>query len=152
MGLLAKRQNKNGVLDILGDDWISPFSRHFSGLGSLFGDVPGLTNFTTNLVEEENSYVLTADMPGVNEDDIELTFDNNVLTVSCKQSECRGSEEGAKTHWQERFYGESTRRFRIDNVDPEQISAELSKGVLSVRMPKRQTTAPVARQIEIKTK
>ncbi len=145
MGTLAKT-NKNGIADFFGNDWISPF-RNF---GTLFGDVPGLTNFTTNLVEHDHEYVLTADMPGVSEEDISLTFDNDMLTVTCKQSECR--EPDAKTHWQERYYGESTRRFRIADVDSENITAELSKGVLTVNLAKREAKAPVTKQIEIKTK
>lgn len=144
MKSLAKRDDKYGVIDVLSDySW--PF-----GFGGLLSSIPGLTNFTTNLVENDNNFVLTADLPGIDEGDINVSFENGILTIACKQEQTRKSD--GKYHWEERINGSSSRSFRIADADAEGISAELNKGVLTVTLNKRQKVAPATKRIEVKTK
>ena len=147
MGFLTKQNKGNGVIDIFRDEW--PFGNMFGGV---FNNMPALTSFSTNLVENEDDLVLTADVPGMCEDDIDVSFDNDVLTISCENSECQESDEDATTHWQERCTSKSSRSFRITGVDASNISAELSQGVLTVTLAKQQNTAPASKQIKIKSK
>ncbi len=90
----------------------------------------------TDLVEEGEHYVLRADLPGVNEDDVKVELDDHVLTVSGQ----RGSENeqrGDGYRRVERSFGSFSRSLRLpEGVDPEQIQASFERGVLEVTIPK----------------
>lgn len=86
--------------------------------------------------EEEDKYVVSADIPGVDPKDIEVTVDNNVLTISGKrESEKREEREGYRRV--ERSSGRFFRRFVLpETVDDSKVSAKSDKGVLNITIPK----------------
>ena len=90
-----------------------------------------------DIVEENDRFVLRADVPGVDPKDIDVSMDGGVLSVSGeRQSETEASEEGVKRI--ERFTGRFYRRFTLpDTADAEQISARCDRGILEVSIPKR---------------
>lgn len=90
-----------------------------------------------DIVEENDRFVLRADVPGVDPKDIDVSMDGGVLSVSGeRQAETEASEEGVKRI--ERFTGRFYRRFTLpDTADAEQISARCDKGILEVSIPKR---------------
>lgn len=105
-------------------------------------------NLAVDVHEDENSYIVTADVPGVNPDNIDVTLHDNVLTISVEihQPEI---EEGRRVHVQERFYGQLTRRFSLPQpVDNENVEATYDSGVLTLTLPKTEEAKP--RQIKIK--
>jgi HSP20 family protein len=99
--------------------------------------------------ETNDAFVLTADLPGVNPDDIEITMENSVLTLRGRRShEARTEEQGFRRV--ERRTGEFFRRFTLPDIaDADSISAQTHNGVLSIRIAKRPEVQP--RRIQVKT-
>ena len=95
-----------------------------------------------DIKEEENDFVIVADIPGVDPKDIEVHMDNGVLTIKGeKESEKKEEREGYKRV--ERTYGSFYRRFGLpDTADPEKISAKSNNGVLEVRIAKHEKVQP----------
>lgn len=92
--------------------------------------------------EEDNCYVLTADIPGVNRDDVEITLEDGVLTVKGeRKSESGVSEQGYRRR--ERIYGTFVRQFNLpDTVDTANISAKADDGILKIQIPKQEKPEP----------
>lgn len=101
------------------------------------------------LVEETDALVLRADMPGVDPKNVDLSFDNGVLTIRGERRE--ETKESETAHWSERRYGSFVREIRLPSyVNPEKVNASYRDGVLVIRLPKREEARP--RQITINTK
>lgn len=102
-----------------------------------------------NIEENKDALVLTAELPGIKEDDIEVELENNVLTISGEKSEERTEgEEERRYHVWERTYGAFRRSFTLPRtVKPEDISAHFEDGVLRVHLPK--VAEAKGRKIEI---
>ena len=98
--------------------------------------------------EEANHYRLTADLPGVSPDDIDITMENGVLTIQGKRDHETTSESGGYKRY-ERVRGNFMRRFALpDTANGEDIAAETRNGVLEVTIPKHAELAP--RKISVK--
>jgi HSP20 family protein len=97
--------------------------------------------------EEENRYLLIADIPGVNSEDIDITLDEGVLTVKGERNtETAVSEQGYRRR--ERTHGSFKRQFTLpDTVDTDSISASAKDGVLEITIPKQDK--PEARKITV---
>ncbi len=91
---------------------------------------------SVDVVEEQDSYLLKADLPGVDRKDIDIQFEEGALTLKGERAEASESEhEGYKRI--ERSYGSFQRTFRMpDNIDIDNITAKNESGVLEVRIPK----------------
>jgi HSP20 family protein len=95
-----------------------------------------------DIKEEENRFVVTADVPGVQPSDIEITMDDGVLTIRGERhSESTEETEGYKRV--ERARGTFYRRFALpDTADVEKVSAKGKDGVLEVVIPKQERAQP----------
>lgn len=93
--------------------------------------------------EEEDRFVIAADVPGVAPEDIEVTMDKGVLTIKGERK-LEKKEEGDNGYRRvERMYGTFYRRFTLpDTADAEHISARGKNGVLEVAIPKKATVQP----------
>jgi HSP20 family protein len=104
---------------------------------------PGLTFSPAFEVKEtKDAYEFHADIPGVSEDDVEITVTGNRLTISgSRQAE---TEDRTDRYFAtERLYGSFVRTFTLpDGVDSDNVSAALSNGVLRVVVPKKPETQP----------
>src|ERR1051326_3186821 len=100
-----------------------------------------------DIYETENELVLTADLPGVELNDIDVRVENQTLTVSGERKfERKDNNQGY--HRIERSYGNFSRSFAVPNTfDTEKIAAEYQNGVLIVRLPKKEAAKP--RQIKV---
>jgi HSP20 family protein len=89
------------------------------------------------ITETNDELLLTAELPGLDIKDVQLTIEDNVLTLRGeKQQDVKEGEE-KKFHLFERFYGSFTRSFSLPRtVDTAKVVAEFEKGVLKVKMPK----------------
>jgi HSP20 family protein len=105
---------------------------------------------TVDLTEKEDRYLLDADMPGINEADIDLDFHNNILTIKGeKKSETETRDAGYVCT--ERSYGSFRRDIPFsDEVDQEKIKAELKSGVLHIELAKKEKNKSSHRKISIK--
>lgn len=136
---------------------LSDFDRMFSNLfHNAFGNVELSSSNVTdlsvrlNVSETETFYAVSAELPGVDEKDIELTVRDGLLTLQGQKSS--GKEEEGKTwHRIERSYGQFKRVLQLPNdADENKVSAKISNGVLEIEIEKRKEPAVSTRRIEIK--
>lgn len=103
-----------------------------------------------DLVEKDNAFEITAELPGLEEKDVEVNVANNTLTIRGEKSEDT-EEKGKQYYLSERRYGSFQRSFRIPvGVDLDRIEASFSKGVLTVKLPKSADAQANEKKIEIK--
>lgn len=103
-----------------------------------------------DLIEQEDAFVLVADLPGVAEDDVAIDVEGDVLTLSGNRTMHRSitKEDGAIRA--ERGYGSFRRQLTLpEGVDPEQITAAFDRGVLEVRVPKPVRARPRRVSIQV---
>lgn len=102
-----------------------------------------------DIVETDKAFVIKAEVPEVKKEDVKVTVDNGILTVSGERKQEK--EESGKTfHRIERSYGEFTRRFTLpDNVDAESIDATFKDGMLKLEIPKIEKTKPNAIEVKV---
>ena len=99
--------------------------------------------------ENENAYVVKAEVPGVNKDDINITIDGNQVAISAEVKQEREAKEGEKLLRQERYYGKVYRAFSLaQDVDEATASARYNNGVLELTLPKRQAASAKKLRIE----
>jgi HSP20 family protein len=95
-----------------------------------------------DLVEEDEHYVLRADLPGVKEDDVNIELENNVLSVSGERKH-ESADKGKGFYRVERASGSFNRTLTLpDGVDAEAIVASFEDGVLELRIPKPEQRKP----------
>jgi HSP20 family protein len=104
-----------------------------------------------DIYETESELVVTADLPGINEKDLDVRVENNMLTI-------RGERKLEKTVNEdnmlrvERAYGSFSRSFSLPNtVNTEAIKADYRDGVLTVKMPKREESKPKQVKVNVAT-
>ena len=103
-----------------------------------------------DFVETDKAYELTADLPGLDEKDVEVKVANGVLTVKAEKDEEK--EETKKDfHLRERRFGAYERSVRMpEGVDIDKIEASFKKGVLTVKLPKTADAQKAAKAIPVK--
>lgn len=133
------------------DLWISPFRRPVFDLEPLWerqfawGVAPAV-----DIVEKDNAYEVTAELPGLDEKNIEVKLSDGGLTIKGEKKEEK-EEKRKGFHLQERHFGSFERSFRIpEGVDPDKIDASFKKGVLTVTLPKKPEAQKPAKKIEVK--
>jgi HSP20 family protein len=107
------------------------------------------------IMETEAELLLTAELPGMTKENIEITFEDEVLTIRGEKTEEKKEEKngGPKYHLWERTYGAFLRTFTLpQTIDPAKIVAEMKDGVLKLHMPKMKVAKAKGRKIEIAAK
>ena len=138
------------------------FEDFFSGVSSSWGGRKGAEPFRTvermftgtatavDLVEKENAYELSAELPGLDDKDVRLSLKDDVLTLSGEKKE-QTEEKKQGYHFSERRFGSFRRSFRLpDDVDQDKIEANFKKGVLTITLPKNPEAAKNEKKIEVK--
>ncbi len=100
-------------------------------------DWVGNAGFRVDVKEKEDAYVLEAELPGVSEDKINLTVDNDALVIAFDRDEEK-TEDGSRYYYSERRTGHFERRFNLEGVQQDNVSADYRNGVLTVTLPKEQ--------------
>lgn len=102
-----------------------------------------------DITESEDSLVVTADLPGLDERDIDVTVANGILSLKGEKRSER-DERKQNYHLMERSYGTFQRSFRLpDTVDAEKIDARFDKGVLTITVPKTEAGKAQVRRIQV---
>ena len=92
--------------------------------------------------ETEAAYVLTAELPGIHPDDIDVTVEKNVLTIKGEKTAEKPAEAGSYASI-ERFSGTFERRFRLpDVVESDRVSAAARHGLIEITVPKAEAHHP----------
>lgn len=105
----------------------------------------------TEIAETETELLLTAELPGMEKKNIDISVDEGVLTIHGeKVEERKEGDENRKFHLFERNYGEFSRSFTLPrSVDTMKITADFDKGVLKVHLPKTDQAKAKGKKIEI---
>jgi HSP20 family protein len=112
------------------------------------GRVPARTQYPAlDVIEQDNDFVVTVDLPGVKKEDVTITFESNVLSISGSRKTIEVPEK-ARLLLNELQSGDFSRslRFRQD-VDTSKMTAEMNNGLLTITLPKAETVK--AREIHI---
>ena len=100
------------------------------------GDVGAFVNASMNVSETDKEIRITAELPGVTEQDIDVSLDDDVLTIRGEKKFER-KDDKENFHFVERSYGTFQRSLRLPfSIDPEQVQASFENGVLTVTLPK----------------
>lgn len=91
-----------------------------------------------DITEDEQEYLVTADLPEVKKDEVKVNIDNGVISISGeRKTKSEKKDKDKKYHRIERSYGSYQRSFRLpENVKEEGVKAEFKDGVLRVHLPK----------------
>ena len=119
----------------------------------LSGDLAGRGLFdrefspAVDVVERGDDYVVTVDLPGVDQNDLEVTVANNVVTIKGEKKDIREKKEG-KVYRKETWEGSFQRTLSLPkDVDASKIDATMKDGLLGITLPKREEAKP--RQISV---
>lgn len=138
-------------------DEFHPFSRRLPSVRSVFGFEPpklGSDAWTLapamDLVEKEKEYEISAELPGIDESNVEIKVANHMMTIKGEKKEEK--EERQKDYYlSERRYGSFQRSFAMpEGIDADKIEANFIKGVLTVRLPKTAEAQKAEKKIAVK--
>lgn len=147
-------------VDRLFDDF-HPFDFRLPSTSSIFGrELPTLRNAdwpvapAMDLVEKGKEYEITAELPGIDEKNVEIKLSNRTLTIKGEKTEKKEEKEKEKEkdyYLSERRYGSFQRSFQLpDGVDADKIDASFAKGILTVRLPKTAECQKAEKKIAVK--
>ena len=141
------RRNNNFALANTG------FEDFYNMLDDFFSDgfMPGRNllrdTFKIDIQENENEYIVEAEVPGINKDEIDLNIDGDDLSISVNRIE-EVNNDGKNYIHRERRASSMSRRVRLADAKLDEIKAKLEDGVLSVTIPKNIKTS-ISRKIDI---
>lgn len=91
-----------------------------------------------DVTEDANAYRVAATLPGVKKEDINVSVDQNEVTISAEIKRETSAKEGERVLHSERFYGKTTRSFSLgQDVDEANVQAKYADGVLNLVLPKK---------------
>ena len=91
----------------------------------------------TDIVEKDNQYEVTMDVPGVNKSDISISFDDQTLTIDVKRVKEEKNDEKKNYICKERSVYDYSRSFYLENGDESNVKAKLSDGILMICVGKK---------------
>ena len=134
----------NTVRDMMYRVFEAPFMR----VPALWEREPNTMSLALDVMENPDSYVVKASVPGIKPEDIEVTIDNNMLTIKGETKEESEHEDG-NYHLRERRSGSFYRSVSLPaNVKEDKIEAVNENGVLTLTLPKAEEAKP--KKIEVK--
>lgn len=139
--LLGLQQQMNRLFD----DFFGDFSLELPGVrpkDRLF--VP-----TMDVAETDKEITVTAELPGLDQKDVEINLTDNLLTIT-GQKKHEQEQKDAHSYRMERSFGSFERSIELPSeVNKDQVSAEFKKGILKIRLPKIEPQKPQGKKIEI---
>ena len=143
--LIKRQSNKPGNL------WDDFFNDGFENIFSLvpqriFSKPETLREYSwhprVDVHETEDALIFDAEMPGVKEDDVEVTVENNVLTIKGERK-FEKDNKSDNYHRVERHYGSFQRIFSLpNNLNTSDVTANYSEGILEIKFPKKPESKP----------
>ncbi|MGA7329132.1 MAG: Hsp20/alpha crystallin family protein [Rhodomicrobium sp.] len=159
----ATGKGQGGRVPARYSDQFQTFRNEMDRLFDSFLGMPAMTGFrralpsmegvtpALDVKETDKEIVVKAELPGIDEKDVNLTVHNGILTLRGeKRSE--KNEERENYHIMERSYGSFQRSIRLpDSVDEDKAQAKFDKGVLTITLPKKPEMVKSQKKIEIKS-
>ncbi|PSW07380.1 Hsp20/alpha crystallin family protein [Photobacterium lipolyticum] len=104
-----------------------------------------------DIVENEDNFEISAELPGVNKEDVSLQIENGSLIIKASTQQEVEEKEGGRIIRQERHIGKFMRSFYVgQDTKQEDIQAEFHNGLLKIQVPKLESSKPQPIQIEVK--
>lgn len=114
-----------------------------------FFDDDSLCSIALDVVEEKDQYVIKADLPGINKEDIKVSVENGILTIEGERKS-ETEDKDKQVHRVERSYGRFLRSLNLgNNVDSSKIHASYKDGVLQLNVPKFEIAKPKSIDIQV---
>lgn len=137
--LTPSKKYTKGVLD-----WFDDIDRRF------YPDFSNTPIFKTDVIDKGDYILIEAELPGISKEDILIDATEEYLTIKAKseKKEVTQSQQEEYIHT-ERYYGTFARKFRMENVNMDDIHASMKDGVLSIKLPKKQKETNQVKRIEI---
>ena len=133
----------------LSHNWFNEFDQMFESLFDVNQRQTQRGFNSLDLEESEKFILLSIDLPGIKEEDINMELKESVLTISGERKRKLNSDSSRQ--FSGRRYGKFKQSFRIPkNIDQEKIEADLSDGVLKLLLPKTEAARP--KKVELKSK
>lgn len=140
-GQVARWGSWDNDLDRVLQNFLSP--------GHWIEEASGDLAFPLDVVERENEYVITAEIPGVKKENISVTLENGVLTVSAEVRDAV-EKQGERIVRQERRYGNYVRSLRLGaQVEEKNIKAQYKDGLLQLTLPKAESVKPKKINVDV---
>lgn len=138
--------------DLVRDRFSRFFEDAFNEMLRPYGDTEDVSTRAwmpaVDIRETDDALELAVELPGMKKEDVSLTLENGVLTISGERT-FEGEDKNDAYHRIERSYGKFTRSFTVDrNIDSNKVEANFEDGVLHVALPKAEESKP--RRISIK--
>lgn len=135
------------------------FDNNFTDLMSQMFSTPKVFDFNCmsdaikpkiDVFEDKDKYTIKADMPGLNKEDINVSYHDNLLTISAKRNIInKKTDKDNNLIYQERATGSFKRALTFDNINEHQIHANYTNGVLTITLPKVMQDAKNDHKIDI---
>ena len=109
-----------------------------------------VSSFRTDVLDKGDKFVLEAELPGFQKEDINIQIDGDTLAISAKHKEESEEKKEGQFIRRERKYGSFMRSFDVSGIDRENIKASYENGVLTLELPKQGQVPPVSQKIDIK--
>ncbi len=147
-------ENLRREVDRLFEDTLSPFRLPFRrpafDIEPFWSPESWVAVPAVDFVEKDNAFEVHADLPGMDEKDIEVKVANGVMTIKGQKEENK-EEKKEDFHLRERRFGSFERALKVpDTVDTDKIEASFKKGVLTVTLPKTAEAQKPVKKIEVK--
>lgn len=123
------------TLDRIEKNFFGDFDKEFSAI-------------RTDIIEQENGFLLQAELPGFQKEDIDISLNGTMLTITAKQDQTQ-EDKTDRFIRRERRFGSFTRSFDVSNIDVHGITAQYQDGILEVTLPKAAPSLPSPQQIAI---
>ena len=119
----------------------------FDGFDEFFNDVLG-KDLKTNILEADDKYVLTSEIPGVSKENVKIDVADNTLTISVSKKNTTNNE---KKNYLVKEISESdvSRSFYLDDMDENNVTAKMDNGILNITVGKIKEVKPAVRKINI---
>ena len=145
---LVRRAHRNPVLNTWFDDY---FTKEWRDMPEFRFTHSNASTPATNIIENENEFVIELAVPGMKKDEFKIELDKNILTISSENKEDK--EEKKENYTRQEFnFRTFSKSFTLplEKVESDQIKAKLKNGILNVEIPKKEEAKPKpARLIEI---
>ncbi len=103
---------------------------------------------SVDVSENKDEFVITAELPGMKKDDVQITFANNVLKIEGERNK-EEEKQDTNYHRVERSYGKFVRSFQVPSqIQGDKIGADFKNGILTIHLPKAEAAKP--KEVEIK--
>ncbi|NIB44335.1 Hsp20/alpha crystallin family protein [Pseudomaricurvus alkylphenolicus] len=126
------------------------FFDHFRAPEVFNDNVSGTFSPRIEVKEKKGHYVISAELPGVDKDDVHVTLEHGILTLEAESHQEDKEEKDGRIIRQERRYGKFVRSFNLGHdVQEKDISAKFNNGVLTLSVPKHESPVESSRRISI---